>query len=81
MSDGGVVTDFAQPSYAWKRRPAPGEWPGKLLGWLLTAIATSFGAQFWFNLLSEALKLRATGPKPGTGEADDGTQAPPKTES
>ena len=37
---------------------------GQLTGWLLTALATSLGAQFWFNLMSEALKLRATGRKP-----------------
>jgi hypothetical protein len=36
----------------------------KLLGWLLTALATSLGAQFWFNIMSEALKLRAGPPKP-----------------
>jgi len=41
------------------------EWAPKLLGWLLTAIATSLGAQFWFNIMSEALKLRAAGHKPG----------------
>jgi hypothetical protein len=40
------------------------EWLPKLLGWLLTALATSLGAQFWFNLMSEALKLRAAGNKP-----------------
>ena len=32
-----------------------------LLGWLLTALACSLGAQFWFNTLGQALKLRAAG--------------------
>jgi hypothetical protein len=59
-----------QVSYAWQKVPAgPKEWLSKLLGWLLTALATSLGAQFWFNILSEAMKLRASGPKPETKEA------------
>ncbi|WP_431271422.1 hypothetical protein [Dankookia sp. P2] len=40
----------------------------KLAGWLLTAFATSFGAQSWFQVLSDALKLRAAGPRPGTDD-------------
>ena len=59
------------PLYAWQGRPASStDWVAKLLGWLLAAFATSLGAQFWFNLLSEALKLRATGPKPAGGDTD-----------
>jgi hypothetical protein len=46
----------------------------KFLGWLLMALATSLGAQFWFNLLSEALKLRATGRKPPNGEGEKDEQ-------
>jgi hypothetical protein len=65
------------PNYAWQNPPkflstSPLEWDrnnwvdllAKLLGWFLTALATSLGAQFWFNLMSEALKLRAAGRKP-----------------
>jgi hypothetical protein len=56
------------PNYAWQTPSGKIEdWPGKLLGWLLTALATSLGAQFWFNMMSESLKLRAAGRKP----ADD----------
>ncbi len=50
------------------------QWAAKLLGWLLTALATSLGAQFWFNLLSESLKLRAAGRKPD--DADPAEPAP-----
>jgi hypothetical protein len=32
-------------------------------GWLLTALAVSLGAGFWFDVLSKALQLRGTGPK------------------
>lgn len=58
------------PLYAWQSLPgSKPEWGIKAVGWLLTALATSLGAQFWFNLLSEALKLRATGRKPDNGQA------------
>ncbi|MFG1228734.1 hypothetical protein [Xanthobacter wiegelii] len=33
-------------------------------GWLLTAIAISFGAPFWFQLLNQLVNLRAAGPPP-----------------
>lgn len=36
----------------------------RFFGWLLTAIAVSLGAPFWFDTLSKLIKLRATGPKP-----------------
>ena len=64
---------IAPPNYAWQHPPKLSdlqknwrEWLAKLLGWLLTALATSLGAQFWFNLMSEALKLRSGPPKPKT---------------
>ena len=38
--------------------------PVKLLGWLLTAFAVSFGAPFWFDALSKLGSLRTSGPKP-----------------
>ena len=39
----------------------------KALGWLLTALAISLGAPFWFDLLNKLIQLRSTGAKPGTG--------------
>jgi hypothetical protein len=33
------------------------------LGWLLTALAVSLGAAFWFDILSKALQLRGSGLK------------------
>lgn len=59
------LRDIAPPDYAWQHVPETAQgWWAKLLGWLLTALATSLGAQFWFNIMSEALKLRAGPPKP-----------------
>ncbi|MBN8918279.1 MAG: hypothetical protein J0I31_22040 [Rhizobiales bacterium] len=42
-----------------------------LAGWIFTAIAISFGAPFWFQLLNQLVNMRAAGPKPddATGEA------------
>ena len=34
----------------------------KCLGWLITAVAISLGAPFWFDTLSMLIKLRGTGP-------------------
>ncbi len=56
-------------------RPAKIEWtnvdsifPGgfwlDFFGWLVTAVMISFGASFWFDLLSNLVDRRATGPKP-----------------
>ncbi|MEM6911755.1 MAG: hypothetical protein AAF555_09235 [Verrucomicrobiota bacterium] len=39
-------------------------WFTKGLGLLLTGIAVSLGAQFWFDLLSRVMKMRATGEVP-----------------
>lgn len=33
-------------------------------GWLVTALAISLGAPFWFDLLSKLVQLRGTGPRP-----------------
>jgi hypothetical protein len=67
----------AQPrAYGWQKGfsdlTAKERW-GKALGWLLTALATSLGAQFWFRALSESLKLRAAGRRP---RADVEAEAP-----
>ena len=41
-------------------------------GWLITALAVSLGANFWFDILGKALQLRGSGPKvsPSTGEVE-----------
>jgi hypothetical protein len=40
------------------------DWAVKILGFLLTAFAVSFGAPFWFDALSKLGSLRTAGPKP-----------------
>ena len=46
-----------------------------LLGWLVTAAATLFGAPFWYDALEKIVRVKGTGPSPadkrsGTGAAD-----------
>jgi hypothetical protein len=47
------------------------EWFALLLGWLVTAFATSLGSQFWFQTLGQALQLRAAGAKPPKASDDN----------
>jgi hypothetical protein len=53
----------------------PQNWPdwSSPFGWLITALAVSLGAGFWFDVLSKALQLRGTGPKisAATGRTSD----------
>lgn len=42
-----------------------------VVGWIITALAVSFGAPFWFAALQQLLKLRNTGPKPPRSEEAD----------
>lgn len=40
-----------------------------ILGWAMTALATSLGAPFWFDMLQRLLNLRSSGPKPAKQSA------------
>lgn len=40
------------------------DWVVKALGWMITAIAVSLGAPFWFDLLRKIVNLRGSGNKP-----------------
>jgi len=33
-------------------------------GWVVTMVAVSFGAPFWFDLIQKLVNLRSAGPKP-----------------
>jgi hypothetical protein len=35
-----------------------------VLGWFITAVASVFGAPFWFDMLGKLVQLRGVGPKP-----------------
>jgi hypothetical protein len=36
------------------------DWLGRLPGWLLTALAITLGAPFWFDLLNKIMVIRST---------------------
>jgi hypothetical protein len=51
----------------WEEANRPDDvagWLVGVLGWLLTGVAVTFGAPFWFDLLGKVSNLRATGRKP-----------------
>jgi hypothetical protein len=54
----------------WAKANVPhGFWPwvSNLVGWLLTAVAISLGAPFWFDALGKIANLRTVGKKPEEG--------------
>ena len=53
-----------------------GDWVLAFAGWLITALAVSLGAGFWFDVLGKALQLRGTGAKVST---TTGTVEPAKS--
>jgi len=42
----------------------PGWWVTAILGWLITAGATLFGAPFWYDTLQHFVRLKGSGPSP-----------------
>ncbi len=51
----------------WKRWPqGMAEWANKVIGLLLTALAVSLGAPFWFDLLQKVVNIRSAGRLSGT---------------
>jgi len=51
-------------SNQYKRPSSPRGLLNKVLGWLVTAVALSLGAPFWFDVLNKFIKLRASGKRP-----------------
>jgi hypothetical protein len=58
--------------YWWSElRGGPGRALLALAGWVLTAVAVSFGAPFWFDALSKLGSLRTAGRRPGENRPYD----------
>jgi hypothetical protein len=38
---------------------------GTVVGWLITALSTLFGAPFWYDTLQSFVRIKGTGPSPG----------------
>jgi hypothetical protein len=45
------------------------------LGWLITAVATLFGAPFWFDALQQIVRLKGAGPSPAEKSSNSGAAA------
>ncbi len=44
----------------WSEGIPDGGWPQRILGWLMTALAISLGAPFWFDMLGKFMSVRST---------------------
>jgi hypothetical protein len=57
----------------WESTPKKEEWVNKVIGLLLTALAISLGAPFWFDILDKITKIRSSGaePKPAAKEGNE----------
>lgn len=45
----------------WQSLPKDGEWISKIFGLLMTILAVSLGAPFWFDLLKKFINIRSSG--------------------
>jgi hypothetical protein len=52
--------------------------PRHVVGWLLTALALTFGAPFWFELLNRFVNMRNIGLKPPTAQTTDPSATEPR---
>jgi hypothetical protein len=50
--------------FGWERWPAVNQIPAKVAGLLVTILAVSLGAPFWFDVLKRFMQVRATGVSP-----------------
>jgi len=48
----------------WSTQAQPSSWWVAGAGWALTALAISFGAPFWFDVLGQVARLRSSGVRP-----------------
>jgi hypothetical protein len=48
----------------WQKNEWPKEWPFRLMGILITALAVSLGSPFWFDTLNKLVNIRAVGKAP-----------------
>jgi len=61
VNDKAELNAVGKARYVWCMSFSSGR---RLIGYLLTALAISFGAPFWFDLLNKLVQLRGAGKKP-----------------
>lgn len=77
------LQDLVGWSADWSELGSSSEWKQKfaelvgrhLLGWILSIIAVSLGAPFWFDALKSFMNIRAAGQRPAEAGKDQGTAA------
>jgi outer membrane biosynthesis protein TonB len=80
-----IIGEFGALGYSTGWRDCPPEhlcepeqfwetWPSRIAGWLITALAVTLGAPFWFDLLSKFMSIRSA-IKPNREET--ASEAPP----
>jgi hypothetical protein len=55
-----IIDSKGGPAYIWTSQT----FGQSLVGWLITAFATLFGAPFWFDALQSIVRLKGSGPSP-----------------
>ena len=58
----------------WEIAPKKEEWLNKIIGLLLTVLAVSLGAPFWFDVLNRVAKIRSTGSTVATATKEGKTE-------
>ena len=64
--DPAVIDALMALPIGWTRFPPVlnADFALQVVGWLITATTTLFGAPFWFDLMQRVVRMRATGAKP-----------------
>jgi hypothetical protein len=78
IESGALASDTAQARVALESMGLPLGWPesvglGSLLGWLVTILAVSLGAPFWFDVLNKLMVIRST-VKPHEKSPEEGSE-------
>jgi TRAP-type C4-dicarboxylate transport system permease small subunit len=73
IKDGDLKGLFTNLDMLHQKTALPIGWPAAdssqcwtlFFGWLITALASLFGAPFWFDALQQFVRLKGSGPSPG----------------
>ena len=63
--------------FGWEKAPEKIDWLLKVVGLLLTVLATSLGAPFWFEMLKKIVNIKTAGASPSNAK-DKGEEKKPK---
>jgi hypothetical protein len=66
VQSGLETIDALSLPIGWATPTRPSTWYSAAAGWVLTTLAISLGAPFWFDLLGRVARLRSTGVRPPT---------------